>query len=256
MTTYSTLMPRLTDVLRLRRSAMGAHYREAGSATIQGPCHGTVQLRLPNPATPDITEVADQMSRLDNAPPWRAIVRAAVMWPEMALFTTTFDEAPGNPVLLPAPHFREHHFVMLMQPAPGLLEGLPGETAAQLIPRRSLNRGDVLYFQPDPGRAPEPGTDDEQEAAMLLQLRAQVVPGSVANKCKLLLTARLPPLMVGCASPLHTGDVVSRLRSRTRSRIETLLVAFHCRCSRLPAGCKTLRESSVWGCRLRPKTWP
>ena len=182
MTTYSTLMPRLTDELRLRRSAMGAHYREAGSATIQGPCHGTVQLHLPNPATPDITEVADQMSRLDNAPPWRAIVRAAVMWPEMALFTTTFDEAPGNPVLLPAPHFREHHFVMLMQPAPGLLEGLPGETAAQLIPRRSLNRGDVLYFQPDPGRAPEPGTDDEQEAAMLLQLRAQVVPGSVANK--------------------------------------------------------------------------
>ena len=183
MTTFSTLFPRLTEVLRRRRADTGACFREAGRAVVYGPAHGSVRLHFPNPTAPTIHDVADQMNRLDNPPPWRNVVKAAVLWPETGIFTTSSSGIAGQTVLLPVPFFPEQHFVMLVPRNPGLLEGLPGETNAQLMPRRSLVSGDVLYLQRDPGRVPEPESDIEEEAAVLLQLsalRAAPYPKQVA----------------------------------------------------------------------------
>ncbi|CAE7467338.1 CACNA1S [Symbiodinium sp. CCMP2592] len=180
MTTYDTLFPRLTEVLRRRRDDMGHFHLEGGLAVIHGPTHGTVHLHFAGPTSPGVHEVADQMVRLDWQPGWEAVVRTAALWPETALFVTSAPGVVGNTVLLPAPHHPEQHFVLLVPQRPGLLSGLPGESVAQLMPRRSMGSGDVLYFQRDPGRAMEPDSEQEGEAAALLQLsasRAHVVEG-------------------------------------------------------------------------------
>ena len=169
MTTFSTLYPRLVEVLRLRREATGAAYRAAGFASVQGPSHGTLHLHFADPAVPSIQAIADAMSRLDHPPPWADVLKTAVLWPETAVCSTSTTGLTGHTVLVPAPFFPEQHFVILVQANPGLLEGLPGEVIAQLMPRRSLASGDVLYLSRDPGRAPEPESDNEEEFAVLLQ---------------------------------------------------------------------------------------
>ena len=176
MTTFSTLFPRIAEVFRACRRVMGAFFREAGFASVLGPLHGTINLHFPNPAIPAIHEVADLLTGLDHPPPWADVLKAAVFWPETAIFTTSARDVAGQTVLLPAPSHAEHHLVVIVPPNAGLIDGLPGDTVAQLMPRRSLTSGDVLYFVRDPGRAPEPDTDIEEEFAVLLQTKAQRQP--------------------------------------------------------------------------------
>ena len=169
MATFATLFPSIVSAMRERRDEMGLSYREAGCAVVMGTVHGPVHLYFANPMSPGIHEVADTMVRLDRPPPWADVLKAAVYWPEKAMYTTTAVAQPSRTVLLPAPFFAEQHFVMTVPANPGLLAGLPAEDAATLMPRRSLATGDVLYLQRDPGRAPEPDSEIDEEFAVLLQ---------------------------------------------------------------------------------------
>ena len=173
MTTFETLFPRFVELSRSRRVTMGAFYRDAGFAAVLGPVHGTIHLHFPNPVSPTIQEVVDRLTMLDHPPPWADVLKAAVLWPETSLFTTSSQDVAGQTVLIPAPSYAEQHLVIVVPPQSGLVDGLPGEANAQLFPRRSLNSGDVLYLQRDPGRMPEPDTDIEEELAVLLQTRVR-----------------------------------------------------------------------------------
>ena len=172
MTTFETLFPRFVELSRSRRVTMGAFYRDAGFAAVLGPVHGTIHLHFPN-GVANHPRGCGWLTMLDHPPPWADVLKAAVLWPETSLFTTSSQDVAGQTVLIPAPAYAEQHLVIVVPPQSGLVDGLPGEANAQLFPRRSLNSGDVLYLQRDPGRMPEPDTDIEEEFAVLLQTRVR-----------------------------------------------------------------------------------
>ena len=173
LASVASIFGNLASSVRARRHAMGAHFLLAGSARVYGAAHNEVRLHFPYPRNPARDVVLDVLADLTHPQGWHEITRAAVIFPDVSVFSSTPRGIASSTVLLPAPGHRDHFRVLIVRPGAQVLADLPADADTELNPRRRLRTGDVLYFRRDEPDGPEPASSDGQS---LLQTRVARKP--------------------------------------------------------------------------------
>ena len=127
-----------------------------------------------------------------------------------ATFVTNAPNSNWCTVLVPAPGFPGHHFVMLTSPQVEELIGLPVLPHHSLVSHRQLRHGDVLSAIPVQATSAEPDSSRfEEEESGLLQIssvphgRSAVEGGSVSN----LPASPRPDTVSASSAPVEGGSL-------------------------------------------------
>ena len=156
--------------LRHRRQQLGFHFFNVGIVRLCGPTHGDLRIRTGRFDEPELAHANQAVGRLGQFPQQLQIWDTPVARDHSALFVSDAPNSHLGTVLVPAPGFAGHYFVMLASRHLQELAGLPALPHHTLAPRRGFRHGDVLLALPAHDTPDPESSRIEAEESTLLQL--------------------------------------------------------------------------------------
>ena len=111
--------------LRHRRQQLGFHFLNTGVVRLLGPTHGDILMRTGRFDEPELLYANQAVGRLAQFPQALQVWDTPLSSAHRATFVTNAPNSNWCTVLVPAPGFPGHHFVMLTSPQAEELIGLP-----------------------------------------------------------------------------------------------------------------------------------